>query len=196
MIKRLFDLFSASFILLLFCPFFVFVALLIVIESKGGVFYRQVRVGRNEEEFLLFKFRTMATGSDKKGLITVGARDSRITKVGYYLRRYKIDEFPQLLNIIKNDMSVVGPRPEVPKYVTLYSLQQKKVLQVKPGLTDLASLAFIDENTILGKAEDPEKVYINEIMPEKLRMNLNYIENQSFIGDLKIIQKTVFKIFS
>ena len=143
---------------------------------------------------MLYKFRSMRTGSDRKGLITVGSNDDRTTKVGRFIRKYKLDELPQLINILKNEMSVVGPRPEVEKYVQLYTAEQQKVLNVKPGLTDLASLAYINENEILGQAKDPEKTYVEQIMPAKLRLNLEYIEKQSFWFDLQIIAKTLMRI--
>lgn len=194
MLKRLFDLFAVSFVLILLFPFFVLIGLLILLTSSGGVFYKQERIGKHGIPFKLFKFRTMKTGSDKNGLITIGARDSRITKVGYYLRKYKLDEFPQLINILKNEMSIVGPRPEVAKYVDLYTEKQRQVLKVKPGLTDLASLEFINENKLLGEAENPEEVYVNKIMPEKLRLNLVYIKNNSLFEDIRIILNTVIRI--
>lgn len=195
MIKRLFDFLSSAIALVLLFPFFIVIALLIISDSKGGVFYKQERIGQFGKPFLLFKFRTMQVGADQKGLITIGERDSRTTKVGYYLRKYKIDEIPQIINILINQMSVVGPRPEVAKYVKCYNQEQRKVLDAKPGLTDLASLAYFNENEILGKADDPEKVYIEEIMPEKLNLNLAYIEKQNFWFDLKIIIQTIKKIF-
>lgn len=196
MIKRLFDICTSMVaLLLLILPFFL-IAFAILVDSKGGVFYRQKRIGKNEKEFLLFKFRSMHVNAEQKGLITVGNKDVRTTKVGRFLRKYKLDELPQLFNIILNEMSVVGPRPEVKEYVELYSAEQKKVLSVKPGLTDLASLAYINENEILGKAENPEKTYLKEIMPQKLDLNLEYIQNKSFGLDLKIIFKTIGKILS
>jgi len=159
------------------------------------VFYLQKRVGKNEKPFKLIKFRTMFTGADKGSLITIGNKDSRITRVGLFLRKYKIDELPQLFNILSGHMSVVGPRPEVEKYVALYKPEQKKVLSVKPGLTDFASLEYINENEILAQSTDPESLYVSEIMPDKLKLNLLYIEKQSFSTDLHIILKTVKKIF-
>jgi lipopolysaccharide/colanic/teichoic acid biosynthesis glycosyltransferase len=167
----------------------------VLFTSKGGVFYIQKRIGRHGKEFSLIKFRTMYVGADKKGLLTVGKKDNRITPVGYYLRKYKLDELPQLFNIIRGDMSVVGPRPEVKKYVDLYTKEQLQVLQVRPGLTDLASLQYIDENQILARYDDAEKAYIDIIMPHKLSLNLEYIRKQSFWFDLKIILKTLLKIF-
>jgi len=156
----------------------------------------QERIGKNSVPFKLFKFRTMKVNAEKRGQLTVGERDNRITNVGYFLRKYKLDELPQLFNVLLNQMSIVGPRPEVQRYVSLYNEEQMKVLEVKPGLTDLASLEYIDENRILGQAEDPEKTYIEEIMPKKLSLNLEYIEKQSFLFDLKIIFSTIGKILS
>ncbi|MCD4773445.1 MAG: sugar transferase [Bacteroidales bacterium] len=193
--KRCFDIFFSFTGLLLLSPAFIIISFLIIIDSRGGIFYRQIRVGRNNIDFRLYKFRSMKRGSSKAGLLTVGGKDSRISRVGYFLRKYKLDELPQLLNILKGDMSFVGPRPEVRKYVDLYNENQKKVLDVKPGLTDYASLEYINENEILGKAENPEKFYIEEIMPAKLKLNLKYISEKGFITDLKIILKTFRKIF-
>ncbi|MFN6040188.1 MAG: sugar transferase [Bacteroidota bacterium] len=195
MFKRVFDILISFFGLLFLIPFFVLISFLILFSSRGGIFYSQKRVGKNGRDFLLIKFRTMKTGSDKKGLLTVGGKDSRITRIGYYLRKYKVDELPQLLNVLVGDMSLVGPRPEVRKYVDLYSAQQLQVLKVRPGITDYASIQYIDENEILGKSSNPEKTYIEEIMPEKLKLNLKYIETQSFLVDMKIIFSTILKIF-
>ena len=194
MIKRLFDFFATSVALIFLLPLFFIIALSIVSNSKGGVFYKQERIGKNRKKFMLYKFRSMKIDAHKEGLLTVGEHDKRITSIGYYLRKYKLDELPQLLNILKNDMSLVGPRPEVEKYVRLFNDEQLKVLEVKPGLTDLASLAYINENEILAKAEDPEKTYIHKILPQKLALNLKYIEQQSFWFDLKIIFRTLRKI--
>lgn len=192
--KRLFDIFfSLIGLVILFIPFLI-IAILITIDSKGGVFYKQKRVGKDGVDFGLLKFRSMASGSDKSGLLTVGGRDSRITKIGYTLRKYKIDELPQLINVLLGDMSLVGPRPEVRKYVELYNSDQKRVLSVKPGITDYASIEFSNENELLGKAENPEEVYINEIMPAKLKLNLKYIAEQGIRTDLKIIFSTIGKI--
>lgn len=194
MLKRIFDIVFSFIGLVILLPFFIIMALLIIIDSRGGVFYKQARVGKNGINFYLFKFRSMRTGADKKGLLTVGGRDSRITRMGYFIRKYKIDELPQLLNVFLGDMSLVGPRPEVRKYVDLYNEKQKQVLSVKPGITDYASIEYSNENELLGKAENPEQVYIDEIMPEKLKLNLKYIDEQGIITDLKIIFKTVAKI--
>lgn len=194
MLKRIFDIFFSSIGLVILLPFFIIIGLLIVIDSPGGVFYKQARVGKNSIDFYLFKFRSMRTGADKKGLLTVGGRDSRITRMGYFIRKYKIDELPQLLNVLFGDMSLVGPRPEVRKYVDLYNEKQKQVLSVKPGITDYASIEYSNENELLGKAKNPEQVYIEEIMPAKLKLNLKYIDEQGIRTDLEIIFKTIGKI--
>ncbi|MBC7864041.1 MAG: sugar transferase [Bacteroidia bacterium] len=196
MLKRLFDIFFSFLGLLFLLPFLFIVAICIILDSKGGVFYRQSRTGKDGKQFFLFKFRSMATGSDKKGLLTVGGNDSRITKTGLFIRKYKLDELPQLLNVLIGDMSLVGPRPEVKKYTDLYNETQKKVLSVKPGITDYASIEYINENEILGKAVNPEETYIEEIMPAKLLLNLRYINEQGFSTDFKIILRTIGKIFS
>jgi len=193
--KRLFDIFfSLIGLIILFIPFLI-ISIIISADSKGGVFYKQTRVGKDAIDFSLLKFRSMATDSDKLGLLTVGGRDNRITKIGYALRRYKIDELPQLINVILGDMSLVGPRPEVRKYVELYTAEQKQVLSVKPGITDYASIEYRNENELLGKAENPEVVYINEIMPAKLKLNLKYIKEQGMVTDLKIIFNTIGKVW-
>ncbi len=176
-------------------PIFVVLSIAIAIESKGGIFYKQKRVGKNGKEFKLFKFRSMYADADKKGLLTVGGRDSRITKVGYFIRKYKLDELPQLINVLKGDMSIVGPRPEVKKYTDLYSEEQKKVLSARPGITDPASLKFRNENDLLAKAENPEKYYIEKIMPEKIKISIDYINKRNFFADLKVIFNTVFSVF-
>ena len=192
--KRIIDIIASSIGIVLLLPIFIIIYLIVVFESRGGGFYKQIRVGKNGNDFGLLKFRTMRSGSDKKGLLTVGGRDPRITRTGYYLRKYKLDELPQLLNVLIGDMSLVGPRPEVRKYVELYNEIQKKVLQIKPGITDFASIEFSNENEILGRAANPEKVYIEEIMPKKLELNLKYISEQSVWTDLKIIIRTIIKI--
>ncbi len=171
-------------------------AVLVKVDSKGPIFYLQTRVGKGGKDFKLFKFRTMYVDADKRGLLTVGHRDSRITRVGYYLRKYKVDELPQLFNVIKGDMSIVGPRPEVRKYVDLYNVEQQKVVSIQPGITDFASIEFVNENELLKNAENPEQLYIDEIMPKKLELNLKYIENRHFFKDLKIILLTIKAIFS
>lgn len=167
------------------------VYIFIIIESKGGGFYCQERVGKNGVGFKLFKFRSMRVGADKHGLITVGGHDSRITRMGYFIRKYKVDELPQLLNVLKGDMSLVGPRPEVRKYVDLYTNEQRKVLNVRPGITDYASIEYADENVILGKFDDPDKFYIEHIMPDKIKLNMRYIENHNLKEYFKIIFMTI-----
>ena len=194
--KRLFDIISSIVVVLLGLPFFITIALLILIDGKGGVFYKQERIGRYKCSFKLYKFRTMSPGSDNLGHLTIGSKDNRITTVGYYLRKYKLDEFPQLINVINGDMSIVGPRPEVVKYVNLYTQEQLNVLKVRPGLTDYASIIYFKENELLGNAKDPEKVYIQEIMPQKLALNTKYIKERGMLTDLKIILKTLLKIIN
>ncbi|MDC0313679.1 sugar transferase [Flavobacteriales bacterium] len=193
--KRTFDIISSLVTLTIGLPFFILIASLIVIDSKGGIFFIQQRVGKDNKDFELFKFRTMRSNSEKAGQITVGGKDPRITKIGYLLRKFKLDEFPQLLNVIKGDMSIIGPRPEVRRYVDMYSKEQLKVLSVRPGLSDFASIEYINENELLGKSDNPEKTYIEEIMPVKLQLNLKYIEQKSFGTDIKLIFKTIRKIF-
>ena len=178
----------------LLSPLLLVLALGVKFSSKGPAFYMQERIGKNEKPFRIFKFRTMFLDADKKGLLTVGGRDPRVTPVGYFLRKYKLDELPQLFNVVLGEMSLVGPRPEVKRYVDMYSVEQRKVLEVKPGITDYASIEYANENELLGKADDPEKMYLEEIMPAKLRLNLKYVQEQSFLVDLKIILKTVLKI--
>lgn len=191
--KRIFDIVSSIIALVIFSPVLIIISIWIAIDSPGGVFYRQIRVGKNRKEFGLFKFRSMRSGADKKGQITIG-NDARVTKVGRFIRRFKIDEIPQLINIIKGDMSVVGPRPEVPKYVNMYSDEQLKVLTVLPGLTDYASIEYLDEQKILGAAADPDKAYVEEVMPAKLKLNLKYIADRSFGLDIKLVFRTIGKI--
>lgn len=193
--KRTFDIVSCTLAVLLLFPFGLLIALCIVCGSKGGVFYRQVRVGKDGKDFKLLKFRTMRPNADRQGLLITVGNDQRITRIGKFLRKYKIDELPQLLNIIKGDMSVVGPRPEVRRYVELYDERQRRVLTVRPGLTDYASLKYISESELLAKSNDPEKTYIEEIMPAKLELNLQYIDNQSLKEDFKLIFQTLFSIF-
>lgn len=193
--KRTFDIVSCTLAVLLLFPFGLLIALCIVCGSKGGVFYRQVRVGKDGKDFKLLKFRTMRPNADRQGLLITVGNDQRITRIGKFLRKYKIDELPQLLNIIKGDMSVVGPRPEVRRYVDLYDERQRRVLTVRPGLTDYASLKYISESELLAKSNDPEKTYIEEIMPAKLELNLQYIDNQSLKEDFKLIFQTLFSIF-
>lgn len=188
--KRLFDFVASGCGLLVLSPIFLVLAVWVKLDSPGPVFYRQVRVGRGNKDFRLFKFRSMRIGSDKKGLITVGGRDPRVTRSGYYIRKYKLDELPQLINVFVGDMSLVGPRPEVRKYVDMYTPEQMHVLDVRPGITDLASICYRNENELLEKVDNPETYYIETILPDKLRINLDYVHHQSFWGDLELIFKT------
>lgn len=192
--KRLFDLVVSTIILLIFLPFGILISLLIAIESRGGVFYRQERIGRNGIPFYLWKFRTMRKNADKLGKLTVGMRDPRITRVGLFIRKVKLDEFPQFLNVLSGDMSIVGPRPEVREYVDLYTEEQREVLSVKPGITDYASLEYFKENELLGKSENPRQTYIDEIMPAKIELNKKYLANPTIGHDLKIMWMTFRKM--
>jgi len=192
--KRLLDLVLSSIGILFLLPLGLILAILVVVGSKGPVFYKQKRVGFGGKDFGLLKFRSMKTGSDKKGLLTVGNSDSRITKTGGFLRKYKLDELPQLINVLFGDMSLVGPRPEVRKYVDMYSAEQRKVLSVRPGITDYASIEYIDEDAVLGASENAEQTYINTIMPAKLKLNLKYVKEQSTWVDIKLIFATIKKI--
>ena len=196
MVKRIFDIVLSLIGITVLLPFFFLFAVLIILNSGFPIFYLQKRVGKNGIDFSLLKFRTMKKDSDKKGLLTIGENDSRITTIGRFLRKYKIDELPQLFNVLMGDMSLVGPRPEVRKYVDMYSAEQKKVLSVKPGITDYASIEYANENRILSTSQNPEQLYINDVMPSKLKLNLKYIEDQSFFTDLKIIFKTIGRIAS
>lgn len=192
--KRLFDIVCSLIILGIFLPFGLCIATMIWLSSPGGVFYRQKRVGKDAEEFFVFKFRTMRPNADKTGQLTVGMRDPRITRIGYFLRKYKLDEFPQFINVLLGEMSIVGPRPEVKTYVDLYTPEQRKVLRIKPGITDYASLHYFEENELLGQASDPEKTYIEEIMPAKLLLNREYLEKQSLTVDFQIMWQTFIRI--
>lgn len=193
---RIVDLFFSIIGIILLLPVFLVVAICIKIQSKGPLFYKQQRVGKGGNKFVLIKFRTMYIGSDKHGLLTIGDNDSRITKVGRFLRKFKVDEFPQLLNVLMGDMSMVGPRPEVEKYVSLYTEEQKKVLSIKPGITDLASIRFANENEILSRSIDSEKLYIEEIMGYKIKLNMKYINERSLSLYFKILFQTVLRILS
>jgi lipopolysaccharide/colanic/teichoic acid biosynthesis glycosyltransferase len=194
MIKRIFDIASSLFVLVLASPFLIIISILIKLDSNGAIFFTQIRVGKNNKDFLLLKFRTMRVAQENLSLITVG-NDNRITNIGNFLRKYKLDELPQLINILKGEMSVVGPRPEVRKYVDMYSSSQLEVLSVKPGLTDPSSIKFSNESELLGTAANPEKYYTETLMPLKIEISLNYVRTQTFIGDLKIIFQTFSKIF-
>ena len=194
--KRLFDIVASGCGLIILSPLFVILAIWIKLDSTGPVFYRQVRVGRHNKDFKIFKFRSMRVGADKQGLITVGGRDPRVTRSGYFIRKYKLDEFPQLINVFVGDMSLVGPRPEVRKYVDMYTEEQMRVLDVRPGITDLASIRYRNENELLEKAENPDQYYIDVIMQDKLAINLEYVANHSFWYDIKLIFKTFWEIIS
>lgn len=191
---RFFDIIFSIIGLVILSPLFIVLYLLIRIESKGGGFYSQERIGKNGKPFKLYKFRSMRIGSDKKGLITIGEKDKRITKTGFILRKYKLDELPQLWNVFIGDMSLVGPRPEVKKYTDLYTEEQKQVLQVRPGITDWASIKYVDENKILGEAKDPDEAYVNLIMPNKIKLNMVYIQHQTLGEYFKIIFTTFKEI--
>ena len=189
--KRAMDVVLSGAALLLLWPLFLLIALAIVIDDPGPVFYRQVRVGRGGKEFRIFKFRSMITDAEKKGLqITVG-RDSRITRVGALLRKTKLDELAQLINVFLGQMSFVGPRPEVPRYVRLYTPYQRQVLLVRPGITDYASIAYRSENDLLAAADDPERMYIEEIMPAQIELNMRYLHEISPLSDIRLILKTI-----
>lgn len=192
--KRLFDTIVSLVILTLFLPFGILLALAIALESRGGVFYRQERIGKNGVPFKLWKFRTMRKDADKQGKLTVGMRDSRITRVGYFIRKSKLDEFPQFINVLSGEMSIVGPRPEVAEYVNLYTPEQKEILKVKPGITDYASLEYFKENELLGKSENPKETYIHEIMPAKIELNKKYLANPGLVQDIRIMWLTFLKM--
>jgi lipopolysaccharide/colanic/teichoic acid biosynthesis glycosyltransferase len=194
--KRIFDILFSSFILLCFLPIGLIISVFIAFSSPGGVFYRQERIGMGGNPFFILKFRSMRIDSDAKGKLTVGMRDPRITTIGYFIRKYKLDEFPQFINVLRGEMSVVGPRPEVKEYVDLYDEEQRKVLHVKPGITDYASLYYFKENELLAQSNNPQKTYIEEIMPAKLKLNEKYLENPSIFHDLKIIFLTFAKILT
>lgn len=191
---RFFDILFSGIGLIILSPLFLVLYILIRLESKGGGFYSQQRIGKDGVPFNLYKFRSMRKDADKKGLITVGGHDPRITRIGYFIRKYKLDELPQLFNVLKGDMSLVGPRPEVEKYTKLYTPEQRKVLSVVPGITDWASIEYVDENVILGKAEDPDKAYIEQVMPDKIKYNMKYINNRSIGEYFKIIFTTFYRI--
>lgn len=192
--KRTCDIILSAIGLLCLSPLLLLVALWVKLDSPGPVFYRQVRVGRNNQDFRIYKFRSMYTDSDKRGLITIGGRDPRVTHAGYYIRKFKLDELPQLINVLVGDMSFVGPRPEVRKYVNLYMPEQMHVLDVRPGITDAASIKYRNENDILATQPEPERYYIEVIMQDKLRINLDYVANHTIRGDLRLILNTFLAI--
>ena len=188
---RLFDILFSVLGLILLSPIFIVLYIIIRTGSKGGAFYVQERIGKDGRLFMLYKFRTMHVGADSEGLLTIGKDDNRITRVGYFLRKTKIDELPQLLNVLKGDMSLVGPRPEVRKYVDLYTEEQRKVLSVRPGITDYASIEYVNENELLSKASDPDRVYIEEVMPDKIKLNMKYLEHYTMQEYFRIIFLTL-----
>ena len=189
--KRLFDMVFSLALIVVLLPVGIVVSIWIVLDDFGSPFFVQQRVGIGGKNFGLLKFRSMRKNAESKGQLTVGMKDNRITRSGYFIRKYKIDELPQLVNVFLGEMSVVGPRPEVPKYVLLYNEEQQNVLSIKPGITDFASIEYVRENELLSASSDPEKTYIEEIMPAKLELNLKYLREQSFLTDIKIIIQTI-----
>lgn len=194
--KRAFDIIASGLGLIVLSPLFLILAIWIKLDSKGPVFYRQVRVGRNNKDFRIFKFRSMRMGADKGSLVTIGGRDPRVTRSGYWIRKFKLDELPQLINVFVGNMSLVGPRPEVRHYVDYWTPEQMHVLDVRPGITDPASIKFRNENELMEQAEDPEKYYIEVIMQEKIKLYLEYVEKHSFLYDIRLIFKTFWVIVS
>ena len=194
MLKRTFDVVASGLGLIVLSPLFVVLAIWIKADSKGPVFYRQARVGRHNRDFRLYKFRSMRPDSDKKGLITVGGHDPRVTRSGYYIRKYKLDELPQLINVFLGNMSLVGPRPEVRKYVDMYTPEQMRVLDVRPGITSLASIRYRNENDILAKASDPDRAYVTQVMPDKIAIDLEYVPKASLLTDIRLIFMTFKEI--
>jgi lipopolysaccharide/colanic/teichoic acid biosynthesis glycosyltransferase len=192
--KRIFDVVFAILCLILFSPLLILIAILVKLDSRGPIIFKQIRVGRNMKDFHMVKFRTMCVVQSNHSLLTIGNKDNRITRIGYWLRKYKLDELPQLLNVLKGHMSFVGPRPEVRKYVNLYNEEQRYVLSVKPGITDWASVEFCNENELLKHAEDPETYYIERIIPAKIKQNMRYIKQNDILTDFKIIWLTINKI--
>ncbi len=194
--KRIFDIVASGFGLIVLSPLFLILAIWIKLDSKGPVFYRQVRVGYKNKDFRIFKFRSMRVGADKGSLVTIGGHDPRVTKSGYWIRKFKLDELPQLINVFVGDMSLVGPRPEVRHYVDYWTPEQMHVLDVRPGITDPASIKFRNENELMERAEDPEKYYIEVIMQEKIKLYLEYVEKHNFFYDLGLVFKTFWVIVS
>jgi lipopolysaccharide/colanic/teichoic acid biosynthesis glycosyltransferase len=194
--KRVFDFLCSSIGLLLLFPVFLLVMVAIYLESGGPVFFRQERVGKDGVPFLIIKFRTMVDRASEIGPEITSAGDPRVTRVGHFLRRTKLDELPQLLNVWNGEMSLVGPRPEVPSFVALYDDRQREVLSVRPGITDPASIIYADEEKILGAASDSRRAYVEEILPHKLELNLQYIKKVSLLSDLKVIFLTIGKILA
>ncbi|MGI8952785.1 MAG: sugar transferase [Chitinophagaceae bacterium] len=190
--KRLFDVVISFFALIVLLPFLMIIAVCIKLTSKGPVIFSQKRVGKNNKDFILYKFRTMHVNAQQQSSLTIGTKDKRITKIGFFLRKYKLDELPQFWNVLKGNMSIVGPRPELRKYVELYTEEQKKILFVKPGITDYASIEFKNESEFLARADDPEIYYITKILPLKIKLNNRYISNNTISEYFFIIFKTLF----
>lgn len=193
---RLLDIIFSTLGIIILLPLFMIICLIIKADSKGGCFYIQERIGKDGKPFRILKFRTMRCGSDSYGLLTIGTNDKRITHVGTFLRKTKIDELPQLWNVLKGEMSIVGPRPEVEKYVLLYTEEQRKVLSIRPGITDYASIEYVNENEILSHTNDPDRAYIEKVMPHKIKLSMRYLEHYSVSEYLKIIFLTLKKIIS
>jgi len=196
MVKRLFDFLTSFIGLVLLLPLLLLISIVIVFTSRGGIIFAHDRVGKDGRDFKVYKFRTMQVNAEQSGELTLGNEDPRITGIGKFLRRYKLDELPQLFNVLFGDMSLVGPRPEVRKYVEQYTEEQLKVLAVKPGITDYASIEYVDEGEILGRAEDPEKEYREVVLPHKLELGIKYVEDSSFLTDLSIIFRTLRRIIN
>jgi len=196
MLKRLFDFILALFGISILLPVWFIISIGVAITSKGGVFFSHRRVGRNNVDFYVYKFRTMRENTGKHSELTLGNRDSRITEFGRFLRKYKLDELPQLFNVLIGDMSLVGPRPEVRKYVDQYTEEQRSLLSIRPGITDYASIEYADEGNILGEAEDPEKEYVEVVLPRKLELGLRYVSERSFLKDISIILRTLSRILT
>lgn len=193
---RLLDIIFSTLGIIILLPLFLIICLIIKADSKGGCFFIQERIGKGGKPFGILKFRTMRCGADADGLLTIGTHDRRITRVGSFLRKTKIDELPQLWNVLKGEMSIVGPRPEVEKYVLLYTEEQRRVLSVRPGITDYASIEYVNENEILSQASDPDRAYIEKVMPHKIKLSMRYLEHYCVSEYLKIIFLTFKKIIS
>ena len=194
MLKRILDIIFSISLLIALLPLFLIIIFLINLETKGGAFYTQIRVGKFNANFKIIKFRSMYAGADLKGYLTVGDKDARITKVGYFLRKYKLDELPKLINILKGEMSFVGPRPEVRQFIDLLDKDQLEMLSVRPGLTDFASLKYVNESEILRESDDPERKYIEDILPEKVRLGIDYIKKSNLYLDIKLVFMTIYQI--
>lgn len=192
--KRIFDVLFSFIVIICFFPFGLILSIMIKLSSSGSIFYKQIRIGKNGKPFQMYKFRSMKKNSDHSQKLTIGMKDPRITRIGFFIRKYKLDEFPQFINVLIGNMSIVGPRPEVKEYVDLYSKDQMKILSLKPGITDYASIEYFKENELLAESKNPEKTYIEEIMPAKLKLNEKYLENQSIGHDIQIIWKTIKKV--